>query len=164
MKYPVFDIGRYPNTWEEDGMLFGRAASGVYGVLDPKTSEDTLMGRRANYCGEYPLAHMARVYNDFSELVVNLGDKSVTKVMDNDGKIYILNNKQRSYIDCLPYSGFKHLGDDVVLIFTGTNQRVRYPAVPEESKHFGVFLYHKNYGEVFLGLSDNRIERIKVSI
>ena len=164
MKYPVFDIGRYPNTWEEDGMLFGRAASGVYWVLDPKTSEDTLMGRRANYCGEYPLAHMARVYNDFSELVVNLGDKSVTKVMDNDGKIYILNNKQRSYIDCLPYSGFKHLGDDVVLMFTGTNQRVRYPAVPEESKHFGVFLYHKNYGEVFLGLSDNRIERIKVSI
>lgn len=168
MEFPVFDLGRYPNTWVQDGMLFGRSTSGIYGVIDPMTEPGkTLMDRRASFYAKRkkqaaPLTPLSRAATEFTSLIIDIVAQRVTKVIDNKGNILLLNQREPAFILSRPLASFSHHGDFVALKFEGTRQRVKVTAVPSSIKKFGIFMYHKVYGEVFLGLSENLAPKTKV--
>ena len=168
MEFPVFDLGRYPNTWVQDGMLFGRSASGIYGVIDPMTEPGkTLMDRRASFYAKRktqaaPLTPLSRAATEFTSLIVDIVAQRVTKVIDNKGNILLLNQRKPAFILSRPLASFNHHGDFVSLKFEGTMQRVKVNEIPASSKRYGIFMYHKVYGEVFLGLSENFATKTKV--
>lgn len=165
LKYPVFELGLYPNTWYEGTKLFGCRYEYIkkYGILDDTSLSGDLMSRRIQLeaSGEYPLAILRNPIRDEIELVLKIAKK--TKIIDSAGNVYTFVKRHKTWILSYPIVDVIHTGEQFLVKFDGTTTRLLDDNPPSEKAKFGLFLQTLNSGEVFIGYSPyNLEERIKI--
>lgn len=163
LKYPIFNIGRYPKIWRTDeGAVLGLTKAGSVGLIDDTAADYPDLGnRRLNSKSGYPLADLGNPIHNYAELIVAFN--GTTHLIDNLGNIVVFKRRNSYWVLSFKISSALTVPEGYLIMFKNTITKVLLDKLPPDEAQYGMFLQHDKLGEIFLGFAEEKTDtRIRV--